>query len=114
MSGKVVATRLAVPSGVVIAGMPARAMKQPAKKFREFVEQLTKSASYTVKPASKTGQVMALFPDAARLAQELLVDDLDIRGCNFDMNKHNMCDYLEICGWMVGDEKEWRAWKSGL
>ena len=34
--------------------------------------------------------------------------------CNFDMNKHNMYDYLEICGWMVGDEKEWRAWKSGL
>ena len=34
--------------------------------------------------------------------------------CNFDMGKHNMFDYLEICGWMVGDEKEWRAWKSGL
>ena len=52
-----------------IAELPG--LKQPAKKFREFVEQLTKSASYTVKPASKTGQVMALFPDAARLAQEL-------------------------------------------
>ena len=34
--------------------------------------------------------------------------------CNFDMGKHNMFDYLEICGWMVDDEKEWRAWKDGL
>ena len=30
------------------------------------------------------------------------------------MNKHNMYDYLEICSWMVDDEKEWRAWKNGL
>ena len=50
--------------------------------------------------------------------EEVLNDIRNLRpccaACNFDMNKHNMYDYLEICGWMVGDEKEWRAWKSGL
>ena len=51
-------------------------------------------------------------------SEEVLNDIRNLRpccaACNFDMNKHNMYDYLEICGWMVGDEKEWRAWKSGL
>ena len=36
------------------------------------------------------------------------------RGVRACYRKHNMYDYLEICGWMVDDEKEWRAWKSGL
>ena len=51
-------------------------------------------------------------------SEEVLNDIRNLRpccaDCNFDMNKHNMYDYLEICGWMVDDEKEWRAWRSGL
>ena len=50
--------------------------------------------------------------------EEVLNDIRNLRpccaACNFDMNKHNMYDYLEICSWMVDDEREWRAWKSGL
>ena len=50
--------------------------------------------------------------------EEVLNDIRNLRpccaACNFDMNKHNMYDYLEICSWMVDDEKEWRAWKNGL
>ena len=51
-------------------------------------------------------------------SEEVLNDIRNLRpccaACNFDMNKHNMYDYLEICSWMVDDEKEWRAWKNGL
>ena len=53
-----------------------------------------------------------LVPSLARLAPAWCCPGC--AACNFDMNKHNMYDYLEICGWMVDDEKEWRAWKDGL
>ena len=50
--------------------------------------------------------------------EEVLNDKRNLRpccaACNFDMNKHNMYDYLEICSWMVDDERAWRAWKNGL
>ena len=37
-------------------------------------------------------------------SEEVLNDIRNLRpccaACNFDMNKHNMYDYLEICGWI--------------